>query len=980
MCLSYDGAWEGLSGDFVAGWFNMNTNTLSARKFDKISLWDSEITNVVTGVQQNLVWVDMAAHPNANDILIAVADDADTLKANHWSGSSWGTQTQLAANINGIVANSNHLFDIAWEQRPDFDAIITYGSTSNAIQYRLWDSGTNTWQSAVTLPTAVEAKDWHQLASDPNSQNIMLTTVGITDDVDSIEWNGSAWDAAWTSHEASSNDVNWNAWFAYDDEDENNDPPSIIVNSAAQKTNGSGLVDISIDVDDAGLHKAKVQVQYESDGDGACNGPWQNATLAGPATANFLDSGGAPDINNGQAYQVGSGTGTAIVTNFGPNTVQFDWDSKTDLPSGNSAYCLRFIGNDGINDTSPAATKTLTIDNVLPSKPTGFMSMGTTSQIQHLNWTPAADTNFDHYEVCYGEDESDVKSCSGTALIFGPDDFSTLTKAATYHTHILSLTPDTTYYFRIWAVDAFGNKRPSDNTIATATLAADLNTTPIAFAPIAMSQALDGSGKITFNAGIYDEEFEDVLMRIRFSIDNGLTFYNAGILSAEVTNANEDWDDPTIGIDNIFDFQIGKGDAINLNEFTPHSPDGAQLQIVWDSKSVDNQNGGLNGFSGNVILQVAPMDVNGQIGTDHDSVLFFVDNATPVLAEVVPVPEGTSDMTPSYTFTSSENGSIVYGGSCSSLTTSAVAGTNTITFQTLSEGAHSNCSITVTDGFGNASTLLVSPFIVDTTPPSGLTALLTGNSAVTTQILNWTPATDTNFNHYEIWYGISLADVENRTGSAAVWDSNDDAALASIATSQTTITGLAPETTYFYKIWAVDIAENEETVAAVSKETKTDRVSGAMGYTHETPRASETAENTETPITPENSIIENLVTQIRDIVRQIIELNGTITSTMAAFLKTIDIDVSVPMASLQYSLPVRDLEFGMAGQDVSLLQSILIGQGYSIPSGATGRFLWETRAALAAYQSDNGIKPAVGMFGSVTRAQMKAAGIAGIWW
>ena len=88
----------------------------------------------------------------------------------------------------------------------------------------------------------------------------------------------------------------------------------------------------------------------------------------------------------------------------------------------------------------------------------------------------------------------------------------------------------------------------------------------------------------------------------------------------------------------------------------------------------------------------------------------------PVLTEVYPVTTPTSDPSPNYTFSSTKAGTITYGGSCSSGTTSAISGRNTITFTTLSAGTYSNCTIIVTDSDGNASnTLAVTTFVVDTT-------------------------------------------------------------------------------------------------------------------------------------------------------------------------------------------------------------------------------------------------------------------------
>ena len=55
----------------------------------------------------------------------------------------------------------------------------------------------------------------------------------------------------------------------------------------------------------------------------------------------------------------------------------------------------------------------------------------------------------------------------------------------------------------------------------------------------------------------------------------------------------------------------------------------------------------------------------------------------PVIAEVTAVTTPSTDSTPDYTFSSTEAGTITYGGSCSSSTTSATTGNNTITLVSL---------------------------------------------------------------------------------------------------------------------------------------------------------------------------------------------------------------------------------------------------------------------------------------------------------
>ncbi len=71
---------------------------------------------------------------------------------------------------------------------------------------------------------------------------------------------------------------------------------------------------------------------------------------------------------------------------------------------------------------------------------------------------------------------------------------------------------------------------------------------------------------------------------------------------------------------------------------------------------------------------------------------------------------------------------------------------------------------------------------------------------------------------------------------------------------------------------------------------------------------------------------------------------------------------------------MNDLTVGSTGVAVTSLQTFLIAKGFSIPAGATGYFGSQTKAAVAAYQSANGISPAVGYFGPITRAHVNAAG------
>ena len=141
-------------------------------------------------------------------------------------------------------------------------------------------------------------------------------------------------------------------------------------------------------------------------------------------------------------------------------------------------------------------------------------------------------------------------------------------------------------------------------------------------------------------------------------------------------------------------------------------------------------------------------DAAGNASTTLSVNSFTVDITAPTIAEVTPVTTPTNDTTPNYTFSSNEAGTITYGGDCSSATTSASSGNNTVTFTALSAGAHTNCTVTVTDAAGNASAVLnVSSFTIDTTAPviaSHATVIVEATSAAGAVVTYTAPATSDN--------------------------------------------------------------------------------------------------------------------------------------------------------------------------------------------------------------------------------------------
>lgn len=85
--------------------------------------------------------------------------------------------------------------------------------------------------------------------------------------------------------------------------------------------------------------------------------------------------------------------------------------------------------------------------------------------------------------------------------------------------------------------------------------------------------------------------------------------------------------------------------------------------------------------------------------------------------------------------------------------------------------------------------------------------------------------------------------------------------------------------------------------------------------------------------------------------------------------------------------PVRDLELGMEGEDVRLLQKFLNANGYALASSGVGApgsettyFGTLTQNALIKFQAAKAITPSAGYFGPITRAKIDSEGLGGKWW
>ncbi|HYE60017.1 MAG TPA: fibronectin type III domain-containing protein [Candidatus Kapabacteria bacterium] len=236
--------------------------------------------------------------------------------------------------------------------------------------------------------------------------------------------------------------------------------PAVTVNSATQKSDGSGTVDISVAVGDANAQNTKMKVYYAARTGETCGDETfsSKATLDETAANVSATVTPKPDIENDNTYQVG--TATPIKTSA-TNTLEFDWSARTNLPTGDGAYCLAFTANDSIGDGT-TVYQSVTIDNVAPTAP-GTLTVNTTST-QSVTFTlgsQTTETNFREYKVHYTTGSSGVTTAntaitSSTVSGLGSKTYGGLTTV-----QITGLATGTQYVANIFAYDSYGNTASS---------------------------------------------------------------------------------------------------------------------------------------------------------------------------------------------------------------------------------------------------------------------------------------------------------------------------------------------------------------------------------------------------------------------------------------------------------------------------------------------------------------------------------------
>lgn len=452
-------------------------------------------------------------------------------------------------------------------------------------------------------------------------------------------------------------------------------------------------------------------------------------------------------------------------------------------------------------------------------------------------------------------------------------------------------------------------------------------------------------------------------------------------------------DDSTVATIDVAGAEVsGSGTtAITINPASA-LPEGEALYVTIPSTAFkDGSNNYFDGFS-----------------DDSSWTFTTIDETAPILSSVAATPATT---TASVTWTTNENASTrlwysadtSYASSTSEANTSSRVTSHSVSLSDLVACTLYSYKAVSRDASGNAATSTASTFTTTgcsggATPTSATTTSITVSGAATTTLAassrTLTIETPANFTATSSSVVIQIKSMDATTVLGSI--GKPTTSLSSAASIVFNVTALIDNTTELDSFDApvtVTYAYTDADVLGLDEDTLSMHHYKDGAWSELDSCSVDTAANTITCEAPHFSVFaifgnppssgSSSGTTLEGRIKNL-ERSGNIAKANA--LRAEYGLMPAPAASASVA-PIRDLELGMSGEDVRMLQRLLNANGFALgtegpgsPGNETDYFGARTQAAVRAYQEKHSVAPTVGYFGPRTRASMTLTGVSGRWW
>jgi len=194
-----DVEYEQTSGRAMFMWGDATSTDNYYRIWNGTSLTAATLLDIATmGGQAN--WIQLAARPESNEIMMGVQDAGADLNTRKWSGTAWDTTTQHPEHSAATENIASRNFDIVWETHPSNPGVawLLWGN-GTAISAREWSG--SAWGTASVL-SGSDDTSFVRLRADPVSGTVFTgnyqnaTSATTARDISSRQLTGGS--STWT--------------------------------------------------------------------------------------------------------------------------------------------------------------------------------------------------------------------------------------------------------------------------------------------------------------------------------------------------------------------------------------------------------------------------------------------------------------------------------------------------------------------------------------------------------------------------------------------------------------------------------------------------------------------------------------------------------------------------------------------------------------------------------------------------------------
>lgn len=149
----------------------------------------SGASNALSVGSKYLNWVVVKACPTRDEYIAATIDTGKVVKAQVYSGGSWGNLQTITTNVSSAAYRG---VDVAYQSISGEAMVVAANSTTSCTSY-VWDGAAWNGPSNVSL-ARTNIAHWVRLASDPVSDELILMVQDAKSNFTALVWNGSnAW-------------------------------------------------------------------------------------------------------------------------------------------------------------------------------------------------------------------------------------------------------------------------------------------------------------------------------------------------------------------------------------------------------------------------------------------------------------------------------------------------------------------------------------------------------------------------------------------------------------------------------------------------------------------------------------------------------------------------------------------------------------------------------------------------------------------